>query len=117
MGRVCLILPVVPAPALNQEFVDQCLQGLERAGHTVEAARMLDPLASGDAELTVARRDVACPNAAVVDHPAPFGRRLAGAVVGAMARPVLGASDLFSGLVALTPELARSVTRSFEPVG
>jgi dolichol-phosphate mannosyltransferase len=38
-------------------------------------------------------------------------------VVGAVARPVLGASDLFSGLVALTPELARSVRRSFEPVG
>jgi dolichol-phosphate mannosyltransferase len=59
---------------------------------------LIAPLEAGEAELAVARRE-------------PSPRRVFGA------RRLLGASDVFAGLVALTPELANAVTHSFEPVG
>lgn len=178
MGRVCLILPVAPAPALSVDYVARCRLALECAGHAVvvlgvydpresrpadpsdgsfrwvaanvrglsSAAMtglcaaasevsadvlivldplqgydpeglvpMVEPIVRGEAELSVARRLSAGGGPA-----APWGgpgRRFARFVVGSLAGKLLGASDLLAGLVALTPRLARDVTRSFEPVG
>jgi dolichol-phosphate mannosyltransferase len=85
--------------------------------HPEGLARMIEPLARGDAELTVARRDVSAPAAGNPAARAGLGRRVAAAAVRAASRPLLGASDPFAGLAAMTPALARPVTRSFEPIG
>jgi dolichol-phosphate mannosyltransferase len=80
-----------------------------------DLAHMVEPLIAGRADLVIARR--------VEGAEAPRGltargRRLAAAGAGRITRPLLGASDLFSGLVALTSDLAHEVaSSSFDPVG
>ena len=76
--------------------------------HPDDLARLVEPLADGTADLTVARR---------VAGSDDTRRRLVTALVGRIARPLVGASDLFAGLVALTESQTREVSRAFNPVG
>lgn len=83
-----------------------------------EIPKILEPLARGEAELTVARRP---PWSADSSQKLDSGmriHRLIAATFGKITRPLVGSSDVFAGLVALTPEAARAVTQqSFQPVG
>ncbi len=79
--------------------------------HPEDLSKLVEPVLQGATELIVARRVV------TADHAGPWGRRLAATVVGMLTRPILGASDVYAGLVGLAPELAKRVTQSFEPVG
>ncbi len=73
--------------------------------HPDDLARMVEPVVEGRAELAVARR------------LGGSRRPLALAAMGALARPIVGASDLFAGLIAVSSAQARAVCRTFEPVG
>jgi dolichol-phosphate mannosyltransferase len=79
-----------------------------------DLALLVEPLAQGTADLVVARR---------LDRPigAPGlsarGRRLLAAAAGMLARPLLGASDLSAGLLAISAQAAREVAHGFDPVG
>lgn len=76
---------------------------------------IVEPLAKSNVQLVVARR-VDTPESLKTSRSSSL-RKLALALTGRIAKPILGASDLFAGLIATTPEIARSVTRSFQPVG
>lgn len=83
---------------------------------------MLEPLVNGMAELSVARRVKASTKPiASLAHPAPIHsaawRQWVARGIGIVSRPVLGVSDPFAGLVAMTPEMARDVIGTFRPVG
>jgi dolichol-phosphate mannosyltransferase len=80
-----------------------------RGYHPGDLALLLDPLERAEADLVVARSlhaDGAVPRRTWIAEAAGF-----------LSRQVFGVSDPFSGLVALTPEVAREVVGSFEPVG
>ena len=64
-----------------------------------------DRLAAGDVEIVVASRN------------AGPSRRLAGRLLGAVVRPILGTTDPFAGLIGMTSGLARSADALFRPVG
>jgi dolichol-phosphate mannosyltransferase len=75
-----------------------------RGYSAADLPRVAEPVAAGRADLVVARRDEA-------------GGGPVGGTAERLARRVLGASDPFSGLLALTPALARTVAGTFVPVG
>ena len=78
---------------------------------------MVEPLVRGEAELTVARRSPRTADRSMDVDARSRPHRFLVAAFGKLTRPLLGASDVFGGLTALTPNQARAVTRSFEPVG
>lgn len=65
-----------------------------------ELPRLIEPLKAGLAEIVVARRAESSTG-----------------LLGRIARPILGVTEPFSGLVALTADVARDVTGTFDPVG
>lgn len=77
--------------------------------HPDDLARLVEPLAAATAEIAVARRVPSVQDAR--------GRRLLAAAVGRVARPLVGVSDPFAGLVAVSAAQARQVSRAFSPVG
>ncbi len=79
--------------------------------HPDDLPMLVEPVLQGTSDLTVARRVVAR------DHAGSWTRSILARTLGMVTRPILGASDVFAGLVALDPELAKSLTHSFEPVG
>lgn len=82
--------------------------------HPDDLDRLIEPLAQGRAELTVARRiEVAAESSGIRSG----GRKLAAGGIGRVAHSLLGVSDMFSGLVAMTPDVAASVADSFNPIG
>lgn len=82
--------------------------------HPGDLSKLVEPIAGGKADLAVARR---AGGTRADTGRAGRGRRLAAAGAGRITRPLLGASDLFAGLVAITPTLARAIRGSFHPVG
>ena len=87
-----------------------------------DLARVVEPLVEGRADLAVAKRVRDSEHSGI---PAQAPTRVHSAAwrywmssgIGLISRPILGVSDPFSGLVALTPTLARQVIGSFHPVG
>ena len=77
--------------------------------HPDDLARLIEPLMQGRAEIAVARREGSGVDAR--------GRGLVAAAVGRVARPLVGASDLFAGLVAISASQAGEVSRAFNPIG
>jgi dolichol-phosphate mannosyltransferase len=77
--------------------------------HPDDLPRLIEPLARGTAEIAVACRSASGPNGR--------DRRLIAGAVGKVTRPLVGASDLFSGLVAISATQAGEVSRAFHPVG
>ena len=94
----------------------------KRNYHPEDLGRVVAPLIEQKADLAVARRQgrwaqtEMSPERNARVHSAPWRFWLA-AAIGAVSRPILGVSDPFAGLVALTPSLARQVVGAFEPVG
>ncbi len=87
-----------------------------------ELAKVVQPLVEGRADLAVAKRvrksDLAgIPEPAASRVHSAAWRYWMSAGIGLISRPILGVSDPFSGLVGLTPTLARQVIGSFHPVG
>jgi dolichol-phosphate mannosyltransferase len=84
-----------------------------RGYHPGDVARVIDPLARSEADLVVARSlpaDKLGPGTSTRSGWAAVASRL-------LARPLLGVSDPFAGLVALNAEVAQKVVGSFVPVG
>lgn len=81
----------------------------EQNYHPDDLPRLIDPLTQGRAEIAVARRLASGPDAR--------RRGLFAALVGKVTRPLVGASDLFAGLVAISASQAIEVARTFHPVG
>jgi len=77
--------------------------------HPDDLARLVVPLSDATADIAVAYRAASATDAT--------GRRLLAAAVGKVARPLVGASDPFAGLVAVSAAQARQVSRAFSPVG
>ncbi len=90
--------------------------------HPEDLVRLVDPLVVGKANLAVARRVGTWfpreddETLATPVHSAAWRSWIAKGI-GVLSRPILGVSDPFAGLVALTPGLARQIVGSFQPVG
>src|SRR6267154_745309 len=78
--------------------------------HPEDLPRMIEPLELEEADVVVALRTT---------EPGSLGkgRRIVGAGLGWLSKRVLGATDPFSGLIAMTPELAHQLVGTFQPVG
>ncbi len=78
--------------------------------HPDDLPLLIEPISQGRAEIAVARR--------VASGQADRGRgRLVAGTLGKAARPLVGASDLFAGLVAVSAKQAVTISRAFHPVG
>ncbi len=109
-GRGLSVAAVAGLLAARGESLVVLDAGMEYTAEDV--CHLVARLLAGDAELVVASRNAEDG----VDDRGGLIRRLA-ARAGRLARPWLGTSDPFGGLIALDAELARRTVRTFRPVG